>query len=102
MANIPNTYYVVCDYGKLGRETIIDWENCSKQAIILGLIRGEYTRPLEVHCIDHNDGTWRNVSEDIAQDIIDNHRDETASVFEFLEEHLGVRAMADFEREVQL
>ena len=87
-ANIPDTYYVVCDYGRLGRESIINWEDCSKQAVILGLMRGEYKCPIEVHCIDRNDGTWRDVSEDIAREIMDGSDEITPSVREYLERHV--------------
>jgi len=27
---IPEAFFIVADFGKLGRETVIDWENCSR------------------------------------------------------------------------
>ena len=101
MTNIPDAYYVICDHGRLGRETIIDWENCSRQNIIDALVRGEYERPIEVHMIDRNDGRWQDVSEDIARETIGllDH-EPRGGLFDFLEDKLGCHAMADLHREM--
>ena len=101
MTHIPETYYIVCDYGKNGRESIINWEDCSKQAAILAITRGQCETPLEVHCIDRNDGTWRDVSEDIARDIAGDLREyPEGNLCDFLETHLGHEFMADMKREM--
>ena len=68
---IPEVFYIVADFGRLGRETVIDWEACTKRDIIDALIRGEPDRPLEVHCIDREGKTWTDVSEEIAQEVVD-------------------------------
>jgi hypothetical protein len=100
MADIPATYYVIEDHGRLGRETVIDWEHCSKANIIDRLIAGEYTRPIEVHCIDRELGQWSDVSQDIAQVIVEQLQEEPkGALFDFLEEALGMRLMAELGRE---
>lgn len=102
-ATIPETYYIVVDHGRLGRETVIDWEACTKRDAILAIVSGELRgRPLEVHCIDRDGGTWRDVSEDIARDIVEG-LDEIPSgvLFDFLENALGCRFMADLERDMR-
>ena len=100
MTNIPDAYYVVCDHGRLGRETIIDWENCSKRDVIAALLRGEYDRPIEVHCIDRDNGRWFDMSQEIAQEVIDQLDHEPAGgLFDFLEGALGCRTLAELGRE---
>ncbi len=100
MTNIPDAYYVIEDHGRLGRETVIDWEHCAKSEIIAALVAGEYTRPIEVHCIDRNEGRWQDVTEIIAQDVIDALDHEPAGdLFGFLESTMGCRVMAELGRE---
>ena len=102
MTHIQETYYVVCDYGKLGRETIINWEDDSKRSVLVGLERGEYKKPIEVHCIDRNDGTWRDVSEDIAREVVAALQSfPDGDLFDFLENHLGCQFMAELGREMK-
>mgnify|MGYP001562951322 CR=1 FL=1 len=67
-AHIPEVYYIIADFGRLGRETVINWEACTKQDAINGL--GEYDKPLTVHCIDMEGKRWSDVSEDIALEIL--------------------------------
>lgn len=100
MSNIPDAYLVVCDYGRKGRETIIDWEHCSKRDILDGLLSGQYERPIEVHCIDRNAGTWQDVSDLIAQDVIAAlDHEPCGGLFDFCELHLGCQVMAELGRE---
>lgn len=99
-AQIPDAYYVVCDHGRLGRETIIDWEHCSKQNIIDALVRGEYDRPLEVHCIDRTANHWFDMSAEIADEVIQQlDHEPRGGLFDFLEGVLGCRTMAELGRE---
>ena len=101
MTNISDTYYLVCDFGKAGRETIIDWEACAKTDILRKIASQDYQgQLLEVHCISRDDGTWSDVSEDIARDVIDalDHEPD-GDLLDFLESELGVRTMAELGRE---
>ena len=70
-SNIPLAYYLVMDFGKTGRETIINWEACDKLSILSAVVSGDFSGTLlEVHCIDRNDGTWADVSEDFAREAL--------------------------------
>ena len=100
MTHIPEAYYVIEDHGRLGRETVIDWENCSKENIIDALLSGQYTRPIEVHVIDRNVGRWQDVTQEIAQEIIDRlDYEPSGGLFDFCEHALGCRVMAELGRE---
>lgn len=100
-AHIPEAFYLVLDFGKRGRETIIDWERCSKSDIIDDIIKGDYGGKLiEVGCIDRSAGRWWDVSEDIAREVLDKlDTDPQGDLFEFLERQLGCEHMAQFFRE---
>lgn len=101
MTNIPDTYYLVCDFGKAGRETVIDWEANSKADILRKIATQDYQgQLLEVHCISRDDGTWSDVSEDIAHDVLDALDCEPqGDLYDFLENALGTRTMAEMGRE---
>lgn len=97
---ISDAYYLVLDYGKQGRETVIDWEACSKADILQKITRQDYNgQLLEVHCIDRNDGRWANVSEDVAREVCDAGLPE-GDAFQFCEQHLGCEHMADLSRDL--
>ena len=101
MTNIPEVFYVVADHGRIGRESIINWERCSRADVIDDLIRGEHTRPLEVHCIDREAGRWEDCSLDIADAILLQLSEEPAgALLDFLEQHLGCEQVAEFCREL--
>lgn len=95
MTQIPEAYYLVLDYGRIGRESVIDWENADKETIIRRVVNGDYTgNLLAVHCIDMEFGLWSNVSEDIGQEIVDRlvetpHPD----LFDWLENQFGCERM---------
>ena len=94
----PAVFYLVLDYGKAGRESVIDWENCSKNDILRAIICGDYNGKLiGVHRIERDDNLWTDVSEDMANEVFDAlqfepHQDLTS----FLQNQLG------FERVNQL
>ncbi len=95
-------YFIMADLGKLGRETIIDWGDCSRESVILDLLRGEHDRPLEVHCIDFDDKTCLPVSEDIAREVLSRlDHYPTGGLLDYLEQHLGCEAMANVAREME-
>mgnify|MGYP001617015045 CR=1 FL=1 len=90
MTFIPEVFYIVADHGRLGRETIINWEACTKQDAIDRL--GEYDKPIAVQSIDREGNRWSDVSEDIALDILHNILNEcgdlpTGGVRAFIELH---------------
>ena len=94
---IPAVYYLVLDFGRAGRETVIDWEDCSKENAILRVLRGDYVGTLvNVHCIDRDAMTWMDVTEEIAREVWDRLEDHPSPpLVEFLENSLGlVRGLA--------
>ena len=102
-STIPDTYYLVCDFGKAGRETVINWEACSKADILQAALRGEYQGSLlEIHAIDRNDGRWSDVSEDMAREIcgrvVDGEPMPAGDLFDFCERYLGCEHMANLAR----
>lgn len=100
--HIPEAFYIVADFGRLGRSSVIDWEHCTKQDMIAQLKSGEYDKPLEVHCIDRDGGTWSDVSEDVAREILGELREEpTDGLLDFLENNLGCGHVADKCRELE-
>jgi hypothetical protein len=104
---IPSTvYFIINDHGRAGRETVIDWESCSRQDAIYALLSGQYAKPLAVGCIE--DMHLRDVSEDIALELIplaidryglDNDGQIDASCREFIERHAS-EALDEAEGEI--
>lgn len=101
---IPEAYFTVIDYGPRGRESIINWERCSKADLIADILSGE-VEPNMIGGLFHlipSEGTCRDVTEDLAREIATKHLDETPSyeLLTFLEQHLGCAFMADVVREL--
>jgi len=72
MSSLP-IYYLYLDYGKAGRESVIDYERCFKSDVIDDILTNNYQGALlGVHCIDRDEGRWTDVSEDIAREIMDD------------------------------
>jgi hypothetical protein len=67
-----DVYLVLDDFGKLGRayrET--DEEASDRGTIIRNLMTGEYNNPVRVVAFNTSEGWARDVSEDIAQAVLD-------------------------------
>jgi hypothetical protein len=59
-------HFVLCDFGKLGQAYMeTDPNEADRDAIVSGLVSGQYPRPLKVIALQP-DGTWRDVSIEIA------------------------------------
>ena len=94
---IPPIYFLKCDFGNAGRESIINYEDCSRESITLQIMRGDFGGKLmDVFCWEQDDDSVWNVSEDIAREIWDRLAERpTGDLLEFLEEKLGlVRGIA--------
>jgi hypothetical protein len=89
---IPARYFLQCDFGPRGRESIIDYEDCSKETIILNILRREYGgRLMEVFCWEPDDNLCTNVSEDMARELFDRIIDQPHDdLIDFLEIKLGL------------
>lgn len=101
---IPEAFFIVADFDKLGRATCIDWERCSRADMLAQLKSHEYDRPLSVQHIIPAEGTIRDVSEEFAQAIIDGVSDGDeyphGGLLDFCEDHLGCQTMAEVAREI--
>lgn len=87
-------HIVLDDFGKLGcayRET--DEENGSLEAVIDGLMTGQYSKPLRVVAFNTAEGWARDVSEDIAWELLRRVVQEAKPLpvptREFVEFHVG-------------
>ena len=59
-------HFVLCDFGKLGQAYMeTDPHEADRDAIVSGLISGQFTRPLKIIALQP-DGTWRDASIEIA------------------------------------
>jgi hypothetical protein len=60
---------VLCDFGKLGKVYMeTDPNEADRGAIVAGMVSGQYSRPLKVIAVQP-DGTWRDVSFEIAAEV---------------------------------
>jgi hypothetical protein len=61
-------HFVLCDFGKLGQAYMeTDPHEADRDAIVSGLVSGQYPRPLKVIALQP-DGTWRDASIEIAME----------------------------------
>jgi hypothetical protein len=62
-------HFVLCDFGKLGKVYMeTDPNEADRAAIVAGMVSGQYSRPLGVIAVQP-DGTWRDVSIEIAAEV---------------------------------
>jgi len=87
-------YLVLCDFGPLGRayyET--DPERADLETTITDLISGQFDNPVRVVALNTADGWAKDVSEDIASEImrrVDLAGDELSpSLADFVDQYLG-------------
>jgi len=63
-------HFVLCDFGKLGQAYMeTDPHEADRDAIVSGLVSGQYPRPLKVIALQP-DGMWRDASIEIAWSAI--------------------------------
>jgi hypothetical protein len=64
-------YLVLDDFGKIGRAyREADEERCDRDTVIEFMLSGEYTRPVRVVAFNTAEGWARDVSEDIAWEVV--------------------------------
>jgi hypothetical protein len=92
-------HIVLDDFGKAGsvcRET--DEAEAGLEAVTDNLLSGQYNKPVRVIAFNTAEGWSRDVSEDIAREIVDRARKESrplsASTRHFVEFHVGEVEMA--------
>jgi hypothetical protein len=80
-----DVYLVLDDFGNLGRSwREIDEEQTDRETIITDLMRGEFNSPVRVVAFNTAEGWSRDVSEDIAEEILKRFN----ALAEYHSEHL--------------
>ena len=83
-------HIVLDDFGKLGRayrET--DGARADLRSVIEDMLRGEFERPLRVVAFNTDEGWARDVSEDVARDVVEQARAQGRSLPEGVRDFLG-------------
>jgi hypothetical protein len=91
--NDTDAYIVIEDFGALGRAYVeTELEAADRESIIRDFISGQYENALRVVSFNTAEGWSRDVSEDIAGEIIDRAHDEDETLTEgtkrFINRHL--------------
>jgi hypothetical protein len=96
---VPNhpdaeTYLVLDDFGKLGRAyREADPDRADRGTVVQSLVSGEYTNPISITAFNLAEGWVRDVSEDVAREVVDLARLEMERLPEsterFVERQLG-------------
>jgi hypothetical protein len=62
-------HFILCDFGGIGQAFIeTDPARADRESAIEDILAGEIARPLKVIAV-HADGTWHDVSVDVAQEL---------------------------------
>jgi hypothetical protein len=89
-------YLVLDDFGKLGRAyREADEEKSDLESVVTALLSGEYRNPVRVVAFNTAEGWARDVSEDVAWEVLRRARDGTAlplSSHNFIAFHVGEHA----------
>ena len=95
-----SVHIVLDDFGKLGRayrET--DEARADLHNLIEDMLSGQFTRPMRVVAFNTDEGRARDVSEDVARDVVEQARAQGRSlpegVRDFADRMLGEDARAD-------
>jgi len=92
-ADDVTAYLVIEDFGPLGRAFVeTDLGAADRETIIRNLISGQYRNALRVVALNTAEGWSRDVSEDIAGEVVDGARDAGEALSEgtrrFIDRHL--------------
>ena len=86
-----DTYLVLDDFGGLGRLWRETEESTNRPAIIQDLLEGQYNTPVRVIAFNTSQGWWRDVSEEIAEALVEacasEDRDIPAALEDFIDQH---------------
>lgn len=89
-----DVYLVVDDLGRLGRVwREADVELTDFETVVTDMLDGQYTNPIGVFCFNSEEGWSRDVSEDVARELLRRcdlaGHEVPASLIEFVERHKG-------------
>lgn len=96
---LATIYFVECDYGKIGRAFVqTDRDKSSREQVITDILSGEYESVLTVLEVSETDGTVKNITSEIADEVFRRAEPETdddglpsyGNLTDFLHEHIGI------------
>ena len=94
--NLPDAeiYLVLDDFGKQGRAyREADPDSADRSTVVRDLLRGQYNNPISITAFNLAEGWVRDVSEDVAREVVDVARLELErlpeSTQKFVERQLG-------------
>lgn len=92
-------YFVEIDFGKIGRAFVeIDRDKSSREQVIANILSGEWENVLTVLEVFEDEGTARNITSDIAEEVFrraeieadDDGYPSYGRLTEFFHEHIGI------------
>lgn len=85
-------HLVLCDFGKQGLAYVETEPLTTEQNVVSNMLAGQYTHPVQVLAFNVAEGWSRDVSEDVANEVLERARKENrvipAGTQEFLEDLL--------------
>jgi hypothetical protein len=102
MMPTPPLYFIECDFRSSRAFVETARDSNSRSQVISDIISGQHDKFVRILEIVEDEGTCRDVTEDLAREIATKHLDDTPSyeLLTFLEQHLGCGFMADVVREI--
>jgi hypothetical protein len=95
-------YLVLDDFGQLGRVYLeTEEEKADLETVVIGLLRGEYKKPVRVVAFNTSEGWSRDVSEEVAWEVLTRASNEgltlTDATHDFVAYHAGEDAALRYE-----
>jgi hypothetical protein len=91
-----NVYIVLDDFGKIGRAyRATDEADANLETVITDMMEGQYNYPMRVVAFNTSEGWSRDVSEDVAWEVVNRLRSEGKT--DFLTFHIGENDVATAE-----
>src|SRR3954469_2380462 len=96
-----DTYFVLDNFGRMGsawREA--DQERTTREAVITDLLEGQFSNPVRVICFNNAEGWSRDVSDEIARELLQQCADQDLDVPEGAQEFVDRYARHKADREI--
>lgn len=74
------THLVLCDFGRQGLAYAETDPHTTERNVIENMLHGQYTKPVQVVAFSASEGWSRDVSEDIAHEVLERARAEERSI----------------------
>lgn len=73
-------HLVLCDFGRQGLAFIETEPHTTERNVVENMLHGEYEKPVQVVAVNVSEGWSRDVSEDIAHEVLERARAEERSL----------------------